>query len=605
MAFIRDIKQNTQDSHQTSPGYVLTFIRWAIRNTKDSIVPNFLETRKPLVVQSDATQITVTYSKESHMPTAQIVLAPGEINYATAIHPGDFLFINLLNWDEDTERVRKSIENNLQPINSYNDGFKGVFKVQSVRKILKMNGDKKILMFVVTAAGFTEFNNVRYYNPVIASAFKGDSKVLYESEIGEFYANKLKVNTEVHDIVTDLFPILVGKSIRSTNVKIPTSGNRSFKIPSEVGRLLGRNAKYANELNNYIIGGWGSAVSGSELNLGLGFNPGIRPSLDSNVFNGRYKLQGNKVVYMETWNEQTAWSIIKANINELINEMYTCYRVGLDGNVYPTVIVRQKPFNTSKFKSSHPYTKFMDIPRWRISPNLITEIDTATSDAVRFNFVQIFSDIKFASQELQIAKKNYIYDPEDIEKHGLKPYIKTANFNFNNQNIANKAINIDRSRQWAELVYDWVVNGQLKEAGKITCAGIQEPICVGDNLELDGVVYHIEDITHSMFISMEGTKIFRTSIGISHGVDARTDSSATVYPESEFVNMEDKSNDDYNNERLLPGLSDTQNINGRSDGEITSRSKRITENIKEPIKRKRSKPQGKTNGEEDKPSRDS
>ncbi len=33
MGFIRDIAQNSVDSHQISPAYVLTFLRWSNRDT--------------------------------------------------------------------------------------------------------------------------------------------------------------------------------------------------------------------------------------------------------------------------------------------------------------------------------------------------------------------------------------------------------------------------------------------------------------------------------------------------------------------------------------------------------------------------------------------
>ena len=53
------------------------------------------------------------------------------------------------------------------------------------------------------------------------------------------------------------------------------------------------------------------------------------------------------------------------------------------------------------------------------------------------------------------------------------------------------------SPEWARIHADAVIGGHLKMNGTFVCAGIPDPIAVGDNLEFEDVVYHIEQITHT------------------------------------------------------------------------------------------------------------
>ena len=95
MAYVRDIKATSTDSHQTSPGYSLTFIRWSNRDTFNYTSLDNFEVRQPLVVINDAVQVNVSNSKMGVTPSMNAILLGGDINYATAIHPGDFVFVNI------------------------------------------------------------------------------------------------------------------------------------------------------------------------------------------------------------------------------------------------------------------------------------------------------------------------------------------------------------------------------------------------------------------------------------------------------------------------------------------------------------------------------
>lgn len=593
MGFVKEIKPNTPDSHQSSPSYLLTFLRWSNRDTYNYKNPDALEVRKPLVVYNDAISIVTTDSKNQMSSTCTMVLKCGDLNYATALHPGDFVIVNLVDWEDEAQRLRDTAIA-LKPINNIADGFKGVFKIQSVVKFLKVDKNGvggKQLYVTITAASHTEFNNVIYYNPAIAAAFQEKGASLWSTAIGDYYSNKLKAESSVQEVVTDLFKILIGQSRKNFDPKIKNYGNTHFKIPSTLGALIGRpQIKYANEFYNYIIGIWQDSKDSkaNNLNIAPGMNPNFKAT--GNYIKTGRPLAGRKLVQLENWNNQTAWSIIQGNINSVLNEMYTAHRVGPDNKVYPTVVVRQKPFTSEHFKGGSTVTKFFQVPRWKISANLLYELQTSMNEAARFNFVQVFTrqlaDTQEQDMAQQIAEGNFFFDKGDIERQGLKPYVVTSNFDFPSAKGGDNGKKL-HGREWAQIVSDWIIDGHLKESGVMTFQGLVDPVAVGDNLEFDGIIYHIEGVSHVMTINGD-KKSWITRITVSFGMDIRSSKSGPVYPNMTHTDAQTQNQEDWDNERILPGISDTQKITGRVDGEEIKPTQQISftpNNLSKPRKK--------------------
>lgn len=579
MGYVREIRQNSIDSHQVSPGYVLTFTRWSNRSTFNyKQNGNNLDVRPPLVVYSDAIQVTTSDTKKQQSPTVTMVLKGGDINYSTAVAPGDFVTVNMLNWESDAERVRdKAIA--LQPINEIGDGYKGVYKVQSVVKSVKVDkrSGKKTLFYTVTAAGFTEFNNVMYYNPALVAAFSQVGTTLYQTAVGQFYQDLLKTNSEIQVLLKALFKILIGKSNKDNDAKVKNFGNTHFKIPTALGRLLGKNnITYANELYNYVIGIWKDSRTGGvgDQRIGSYFNPSFVQGSEGNFYSTGIPLQGNKEVVIENWNNQTAWSILQSYTNSILNEMYTTYRVGPDNRIHPTVVVRQKPFTTEHFKPPQGFnvTRFFQLPRWKISANLLYDLQTSKNDAARFNFVQVFTrqlaDTAPQDMAQQTALGNFVTDEGDIQRNGLRPFVVASNFDWPVKD-RNKKI---RAKEWAQIISDWIIDGHLKESGVLTFQGIQDPVAVGDNIEFDNIVYHIEAISHTMTV-VNDKKTFTTKITVSYGMDLRSSKQGPVYANMDHTDAQTNNEEDWENERILPGVSDSQNIRGRVQGEEVEATK--------------------------------
>jgi hypothetical protein len=583
MGYIREINPNSRDSHQVSPAYVLTFTRWSNRDTFNYKDQKPLDVRKPLVVYNDAISVVTTDSKGSMSATATVVLKCGDINYATALHPGDFMIVNLVDWDSEAQAIHdKALL--LKPINEVDDGFKGVYKIQSVVKTLRVDraSGNKQLYVTVTAASHTEFNNVIYYNPAIAASFSEKGAALWATAIGDYYSDKLKSESSCQEVVKDLFKILVGQSHKKPDPKIKNYGNTHFRIPATLGALLGRpDIKFANEFFNYVVGMWKDSKESkvNDKNIGPGFNPGFvqdknRPNF---ITTGR-PIQGRKEVTLENWNNQTSWSIIQGNINSVLNEMYTTHRVGPDNRIYPTIVVRQKPFTTDHFKDSQLVTRFSQVPRWRISSNLLYDLQTSKNDAARFNFVQVYTRQLADTAEMDMAQQislgNFVYDQGDIQRQGLRPYVVTSNFDF----PAGKGTNSDKQLHgyiWSRIVGDWVIDGHLKESGVLTFQGLKDPVAVGDNLEFDNVIYHIEGVSHTMTINGD-KKSWTTKLTVTYGIDMSSSKAGPVYANMTHTDAQTQNDEDWVNERILPGISDTQDITGRVNGEEIKPTEQIS-----------------------------
>lgn len=554
--------------HQASPAWVVTFVRWENRDTlRVSNVAN-TTVRDPLVVENDCISVATTSAKSSLTPAVTATFVMTDVNYETSIAPGDFMLVNMLNWDDDARRVANNARAKL-PINGENDGFKGIFKVQGVRKTLTTdpNDGTRMLIFSVNGYAFTEFNNTIYFNPYMIDPNQDPkNQLLFASFLGKNWSALVndKGLTNVQDIIAVLIQSFIGTGVNDEGrldkngiVKTP---NVHFYMPSLVGSLLGvRNVKAAKDIYNYLFGlqKYGSGLTAS---LENGMNPlGLSTPWDR-FFYTPTPCDGSSLLKPEYWNQVKAWQILNQYTNAPLNELYTCFRISPDGSVMPTVVFRQIPFSNEDYDGPGAVTKFMNLPRWKISPALITDIDVGREEAARVNFVQYFGRSTLGAEGAdiaqQIAQINYVYDIDDVQRSGLRPYVVTTQ--FDDPTSVKKDY---RSPTWANIVADTLIGGHLKMNGTITCAGIVDPICVGDNFEFDGVVYHIESVSHSCTINpRDGKRIFRTTLNLSSGLSISSSVNGTRYDEMSYPGANALRQKDWDNSQLLPGVSEGQNV---------------------------------------------
>lgn len=598
MAFIKNIEANQLDSHQTSPAYMLTFLRWSNRDTTNFNDSDYLETRKPLIVISDCIHLNVTSQKSSHIHQASMVLLGGDINYATAIAPGDFVLINMLDNDEHLFGMSKGPNNaspdslyirasDLKPINKADDGFKGVFKVQAVRRVIQTHPEgAKTLHYQISAAAFTEFNQVVYFNPYLQNTPEQTdaiSDVLNLNAHAE-WAKEAKTTGNVDKIFRKLVGFLIGTGFSEVNsinekAELPKNFNKNFLMPPNLTKLMGVKSTKVGIVNaasffNYYTGVEKYNNSSVQTDAS-GLNPQVKRS-------DRYflssTLSGVTPVQAEPWAQVTAWSILNQYSNSLINEMYTTFKLTPDNKVMPCVVFRQKPFTSSLFNKKHstiPTTPFLSLPRWKLDPNIIYTLSMGRDEVARINFVHVVGKTRYTNQQdqgaQQASSKSYRMDIDDVKRNGLRPFIASCDFDF--PTTDEKKV---QSPLWNMLVHDWLTNGQLKENGTVETVGIENPIAVGDNCQINNTVYHIESISHTMETNAEGKKKFNTNLKLSYGVDARENRTDynPIYPEMEYTDAESYRKDDFNNgEQIISGFSDSQDVLGRQNGEEITKTR--------------------------------
>lgn len=194
----------------------------------------------------------------------------------------------------------------------------------------------------------------------------------------------------------------------------------------------------------------------------------------------------------------------------------------------PTLVLRQIPFSTDKITkkesnvSLEDVTLFSSLNRWKIDSRFpIFEYNLGTSDAERFNFILTYVNVQTETNpennfKVQIANGNSRIDSADIVRSGPRIHTTISEMDVNTSGSNTK--DPYDSNKWAGIIADFFINGHLKMNGTIVMAGIQKPICVGDNIEFDNKLFHIEGLSHSLTVEPgTGKKTFRTILHVSHG----------------------------------------------------------------------------------------
>ena len=276
------------------------------------------------------------------------------------------------------------------------------------------------------------------------------------------------------------------------------------------------------------------------------------------------------------WANRTVWSILNDYLNPVVNEMYTCLRINPhpdgSGAIQPTIVVREQPFSTGlydfiankdgnaeriareykegkrdiKAQKTDPFhdkarTFYCNLPRWVVDESVIRDVNTATDENDRVNFVQVWGNALnnatagFTPGEVnrpeafranQTNLPNWYVDQQDVQRHGLRPDVTESNFDYVKDSSFGTRVGV-----WAKQRADWAFNGQLRPKGTIIMAGVPEPIVEGDNVQVRGIVYHIEAVQHRGTLAADGKKNFTTTLTVSRGILASSLIAKDVIPQ--------------------------------------------------------------------------
>ena len=333
----------------------------------------------------------------------------------------------------------------------------------------------------------------------------------------------------------------------------------AYLIPNKVGKLLGRSEptregglmSYSDIVD--LVYGVQRYVSTSSLasndenhTFRQPFNvftpDGIHGQLNNHKFTNK-PLLGFFAPTIPDFSDKTVWNILRNYLNGTVNEMFTCMRVNNLGKVVPTIVLRQIPLTTHIMANTMEnrkntvtmeadadgnvtttegtydtveVTPFLELPRWVVDPAMMRSMDVGRSNIARFNFIHVYGQSAKAMREAnithQIIRNPPILDSEDVKAHGLRSHMSMVACDI--QDLAKAP------RVWMEIASDFLIGQHLTLSGTIDSIGIQSPICIGDNLEFDGVVYHIESVSHQGGIGEGGIKQFSTSISLANGMRA-------------------------------------------------------------------------------------
>jgi hypothetical protein len=535
----------------------------------DVIDGALLRKEKPLIIVDDILQMNVSGNKTSVTKNLSLVLK-GEQNYlsADAMLTGDWIMAWMHTNPQDTQRIAKALKDG-QPANDWHSGFKFVGRISSVRRPRHTNANgTKTVQYSVQAIGFEELSTVFFYDPALATFQFKDDIWKFMSEIGfeafNFISRAHREAGIIQDNAEEFFDkfidIVVGEGTKSSvknvgrdmNVVAKDSyGNTlyhspqqqreapyAYLVPLSVAVTLGRTTYEQNKGSNNGHRAFGYAdllhtVTGVQkyeaedpLPAHKGFLPNIQfgggGTEKANRLRCTERIKGTYIPIEPVFINTSLWGVLNMFKNPTINEMYTAIKPDLAGDLVPTIVFRQIPFSTNAVdeKPEMPLTKFLSLPRWKIPDALILHDEVGRSGATHFNFVHVYGQVSPYKQknehsiQAQMAMNAPIMNGIDIAVHGFRPY--TATVAASPTDITRK----DGARVWMEAIADWTFGSEHTLNGTINCKGIQAPIAEGDNVQVDGVVYHIEAVSHTCGIDGNGIKSFNTQLQLSNGMPA-------------------------------------------------------------------------------------
>ena len=564
---------STRSIGQRSPHWMLTFVRYQSRSPLKQKSSNPTALEKPLVVISDCLSLQITEKKEGYSSVMVAVLKGGDVNYVAAVGTGDFVLANIVNSPDVINKEGGLYERALagRGINRYDDGFKGVFKVHSVRRRVQIGPDgAKIVTYIIIAYSHMELNNTIYFIPQLVSPGDKQGGFNFYFNINKNYQTYLASIGETQEIskfMAFIFDTFLGTGLSVNSNGTQVSPLNYYYIPDLLSGLLSLKGNRSINITNILVGPQKYSANASGRNL---YRQILNPSnlkkptsvsssiqTQSRVWFTDEELKGRQKPTVDQFNSVKLGDLIRNKIHDVLNEMYVCHRVDPESNIIlPSIVIREKPFTSDNGPGA---TKFSNLPFWDIASDIIYEVDLGKDDAGRINFVQLYGQNTSVDSQVtiaeQIARQNYVSDDGDIQLHGLKPYVTTSNFDY----YTSLTPNISQTTEWVKILADWVIGSHLKLNGTIGVAGIFEPIAPGDNVKIDNFILHVESVTHTCQQGMNGEKTFRTSLSLSHGVEIT--SSGVTYPElskadrdarmysAKNLNMPVPSHEDYQGER--------------------------------------------------------
>lgn len=506
----------------------------------DTDVTKGVQVNKPIILFDSVQSVNVNHTKSNHTGTLNATLYPTQ-EFLSLINPGDYVFCWMMNSEATWMDVISRITNK-SACNKFSDGLKFYGRVNSIREQIHQSPDgARVGRFILNANSFTELDATFFYEQHLSTLQEGVSTQLSQLNLDldkivdtSDGARGIVPNKMIVSLIDIFLGIGIKKNLASgeTNPALKstfgTEGDYAHILPEDVGLILNKSLKSGKALKTadvlevihgiqHYSNGTSATDPKDSKSVAQSFAPDGTLQSDSRRSTGEDLLGRNSPIPPSLIN-QSLWSICYNYLNPACNEMYSTLRVNPDGDVVPTVVVRQMPFSTDAASASG-VTYFSEVPRWKIPSVIVRSSDIGRSDALRFNFLHVYGTTDTVSARnitQQMTDNPPKYDEMDIARSGLRPFMQTVPC------WVDETRELQGPGRWMEIIGDFIFGQHMTLTGTLSTVGIQSPICVGDNLEWDGVLYHIESITHSCAIQADGHKSFTTTLGLTHGMGIDT-----------------------------------------------------------------------------------
>lgn len=511
-----------------------------------------------IVIIPDVQSGDIERGKSSHTKNATFTVRRRAFD-PTMLFPGDWVMgwvvPNRAKYLDLKARVLRG-----EPANGPGDGLRFVGRLHSVRKRFARGDDgQPDLSYALQCVGFAELNTQFYYDfavgvvDVLSHDVGGwqarvglDANALFS---GETVAGNINVIVlAILDLVLgrgaskDVNPAADQGLAAGAGAGLEPNAPNAFVVPSAVGSLLGlveSGGRFHGVLSYAdlvgVLQGIQSFEQGNDIKS---FFPAHVTNAAPRRWTTDVPLQGTFLPFFPDFVNRPVWDVMNRYVNHAINELYTALRPGPTGAVIPTIVFRQIPFTTDAFDPSFdpppddgidgpapghesiPTTRFLDVPRWVLPAALVQRYDIGRSDATRCNYVMTYGQASTEASNMpfhqQIVRNPPIRDDLDIQRSGIHSRVQTVDCAVNDQ------LSLETTK-WNRLIADWAMGSHLTYNGTLECDGLAPPIAEGDNLEFEGVVYHVEGLRDSFGYDAEGKAHWTTTVSVSNGMAAVRD----------------------------------------------------------------------------------
>lgn len=477
-----------------------------------------------VIVRNDVVRCSVTKNKSQNAGQFSVTLKRGksvkgtqvlnnDVNYLDLIHPGDWamIYMKKTGGKINTDSVKSD------------SGLKMVGIVRNVRyvEVDDEQTGKPRLEYVITGDDFgAVFDSNIFFNPLINQ--KTASTLLGAKFLTDAMKSIKGSSRPAKDMIKDFSPDKIVKRLvdfylgANQPLDSTSSVNEAWYIPRNMA------VKFRPETKNKKSTAFTDILDKSKIGLHQYINGELRS----------VKSLPGATYFKSLPSSGTVWAVLQYVQNAIANEMYTDLIKDSNGNLQPSLVLRQVPFSnktgheTNVFTQSKKYgskadeipqghqkTFFTDLPRFEIVSSDIKEKNIGTSDFERLNHIIVVPKLD-DSANLDLAYSTAVNVPS-VQRYGLKTYSGQTGY------ILSDSLGdpVKVCKYFLHLMMDWFFLGHHLYNGTITIDGPDEHISLGNNLFIKDIeqLFHIEGYNHVYEIFPTGEISYTTALTVSRG----------------------------------------------------------------------------------------